>query len=88
MSKPKPHANADLLRAVGDRVRSLRRKRGWTQEDLAAKAEIDRTFVADVERGKRNLTLVYIGVLATAFDLTLAQFFSGVSARRLGNRKS
>jgi transcriptional regulator with XRE-family HTH domain len=44
---------------------------------------MDRTFIADIERGKRNFTLVYIDVLATAFDLTLAQFFSGVSARRL-----
>jgi XRE family transcriptional regulator, regulator of sulfur utilization len=83
MPKPKPHTNADLLRVVGDRVRTLRRKRNWTQEDLAAKADMDRTFIADIERGKRNFTLVYIDVLATAFDLTLAQFFSGVSAKRL-----
>ena len=81
MPKPKPHGYADLLRAFGDRVRSLRRKRNWTQEDLAAKADMDRTFIADIERGKRNLTLAYIAGLAAAFDLTLARLFSGVSAK-------
>jgi transcriptional regulator with XRE-family HTH domain len=46
----------DLLILLGDRIRRLRKKRGWTQVEMAEKVGIDRSFLADVERGKRNVS--------------------------------
>lgn len=45
---------ADLLIHLGDRIRKLRKKDGWTQVEFAERVRIDRSFLADVERGKRN----------------------------------
>lgn len=47
----------------------MRRKRGWSQEDLALEAGLHRTFVAHVERGVRNISLDNIEKLAIAFDI-------------------
>jgi transcriptional regulator with XRE-family HTH domain len=58
-------ANAQsLLRTFGRQVRALRLARGWSQEELAAQAEVDRTFVGRVEAGKLNLTVGSIQKLA------------------------
>lgn len=43
-------------RILGDRIREARRAKGWTQEDLADKAQIDRSYVGGIERGERNIT--------------------------------
>jgi transcriptional regulator with XRE-family HTH domain len=62
-------------RAFGDRVRHLRRDRGWTQEQLAEAAGMDRSFLADVERGVRNPTLDTIHRLALGLGISPAEFF-------------
>jgi len=46
----------DLLVCLGDRIQRLRKKRGWTQVVMAEKIGLDRSFIADVERGKRNIS--------------------------------
>lgn len=48
----------DLLKRLGERIRTLRKRRGWTQAVMAEKIGIDRSFLADVERGKRNISSV------------------------------
>jgi transcriptional regulator with XRE-family HTH domain len=45
----------DLLVSLGRRIRTLPKKRGWTQVEMAERVGIDRSFLADVERGKRNV---------------------------------
>ena len=75
MSKPKPN-NADVLVGLGERIRKLRKKRGWTQEIMAEKIGMDRSFIADLERGKRNITILNLVVLAQGFDITLSQLLS------------
>ena len=44
------------LAGLGNRIREHRKQLGLTQEDLAHKAEIDRSYIGGVERGERNLT--------------------------------
>jgi transcriptional regulator with XRE-family HTH domain len=46
-----------------------------TQEELAARARIHRTYLSDVERGRRNVSLVNIECLAGALELPLAGLF-------------
>ncbi|WP_416443462.1 helix-turn-helix domain-containing protein [Leucobacter sp. HNU] len=62
--------------AFGARVRELRTERGLSQEDLANRAGLDRTYVSGVERGVRNPTLDVIARLATAFAVSPAEFFT------------
>ncbi len=66
----------DLLVRLGVRIRTLRRKRGWTQIVMAEKVGIDRSFLADVERGKRNISILNLELIAKGLKITLAQLFS------------
>ena len=54
----------------GNRLRSIRHGKGLSQEELAAKAEIDRTYISGCERGKRNVTLDIIYRLSEALDVS------------------
>jgi transcriptional regulator with XRE-family HTH domain len=62
-----------LLRKFGSRVRYFRRKRGLSQEALAAEAGLDRTYVGSVERGERNISLLNISKLARALEVSMAE---------------
>jgi transcriptional regulator with XRE-family HTH domain len=66
----------DLLVSLGDRIRKLRKKRGWTQVVMAEKIGIDRSFIADVERGKRNISILNLDLIAKGFKLSLARLLS------------
>ena len=67
---------ADLLVRLGDRIRKLRKKRGWTQTVMAEKVGIDRSFLADVERGKRNVSILNLDLMAKGLKVSLSQLFS------------
>ena len=56
----------DLL---GNNVRRLRKSRGWSQEDLAEKADLHRTYISGIERGVRNPTLTILFKLAQALGV-------------------
>lgn len=62
----------------GARLRSLRVQRGWTQDELAEKARLNRTYVGDVERGERNISLLNLRKLAISFDISLSVLLEGV----------
>jgi ribosome-binding protein aMBF1 (putative translation factor) len=57
------------LRRFGRRVRTLRRERRLSQEALAARAGVHRTYVGSVERGERNVSVLNIHALAAALDV-------------------
>ncbi|WP_447881971.1 helix-turn-helix domain-containing protein [Serratia fonticola] len=65
----------ELQIKFGQRVRELRKERGWSQEEFADKCGLDRTYVSGVERGVRNPTLEVINVLATGLSITIKDFF-------------
>lgn len=67
---------ADLLVRLGDRIRKLRKKRGWTQVVMAEKVGIDRSFLADVERGKRNVSILNLELMAKGLKVSLSELFS------------
>lgn len=64
----------ELLKKFGSRVRKFRLLREMSQEVLAARADIDRSYISDVERGLRNISLKNIFVLAHALNIP-AHFF-------------
>ena len=73
MAKPDP-----VLRAFGFSVKRHRESKDLTQEQLAEKAEIDRTYLSDVERGTRNIGIKNIVRLARALGITAAALVEGV----------
>jgi len=56
----------------GRKLRSLRKEQGISQEELAARANLHRTYVSSVERGERNVTIETIEKLADALNLQMA----------------
>jgi len=59
----------------GERVRKLRLERKLSQEGLAFKAGLHRTYLGAIERGERNLSLRNIAAIAKALGVTLPQLF-------------
>lgn len=58
----------DIYRNIGRRVREERRRRGWTQEQLAEKADSHLSFIGQLERGIKKPSLVTLKKLADAFE--------------------
>ena len=61
--------------AFGRRVRTLRKREGLSQEQLAFRCGLDRTYVGGVERGERNISIVNIEKIARALGLSLRDLF-------------
>jgi len=68
----------DIRARFGRRLRKLRKKQGWTQVQLAERFGLDRSYLADIERGKRNVSIVNLEIVATGFGLSVSQLLSGV----------
>ena len=66
----------DIRVRFGRRLREIRQERGLSQEELAFRAGVHRTYVSSVERGKRNVGLVNIERLAQALDIDIGELFS------------
>jgi transcriptional regulator with XRE-family HTH domain len=62
-----------LLRKVGDRVREIRVKRGLSQEELAHRAGLDRSYMSGIERGIRNVTVLKLQAVARALKVSLRE---------------
>lgn len=82
-----------LRKLMGQRIRQLRKARGWTQQELAEKADLDYKYVGAVERGERNITLDNIEKIAAGFEAEVHQLFlfsapaSEVSEERITEAK-
>ncbi len=64
-----------IKRQFGKRLRELRQREGYSQEELGFKAGLDRTYVSGIERGLRNPSLVNISKLAKALDVPIRELF-------------
>jgi len=74
----KRRSKPDVRERFGYAVKARREALGLTQEDLAHAAGIHRTYLSDVERGTRNLSLVNIELLAAALNLSMSELFKAV----------
>lgn len=66
------------LKILGQRIREKRKSLGWTQEYLADKAKIDRSYIGGVERGKRNLTFTILCQICAALGCDVAELTMGI----------
>ena len=62
----------------GRRLRDLRKARGMAQDKLADVLELDRTYVSGIERGKRNVSLVNLALIANRLDMSLSEMFENL----------
>lgn len=69
---------SDVRNAFGLRVRELRVERGLSQEVLAERAGVHRTYLGGIERGERNPALQNMKRLAQALDVTLSELCRGL----------
>lgn len=68
----------ELLIKLGTRIREKRKSIGWTQEDLANCAQIDRSYIGGVERGERNLTFSVLCQICGALQCDVAELTVGL----------
>ena len=61
-----------ILTKFGKRVRLIRKAQGLSQEDLAERADMHRTYIGMIERGEKNITLLNIHKIANALDITIS----------------
>lgn len=64
-----------LLTEFGNNVRKLRNKQGISQEELAFRSGLHRTYIGMVERAEKNISLLSIGKIANALDVTIKDMF-------------
>ena len=76
----KRRATPDIRERFGYAVKVRREALGLTQEDLADKAGIHRTYLSDVERGTRNLSLVNIERLAAGLSILMSELFAALES--------
>lgn len=65
----------DIKEKVGGRIRELRHKLDISQEALGNKAGVDRTYVTDVENGRRNISVEVLEKLIVALGVSFQEFF-------------
>lgn len=65
----------DALQLFGLRVKKLRLAQGISQEELGALANLDRTYISGIERGKRNVSLRNILQIANALKVSVSDLF-------------
>lgn len=66
------------LQQFGDRVRTLRKARGLSQEQLAERTGLHRTYIGGIERGERNVSLINIVRLANALEVSPSDLLQGI----------
>lgn len=64
-----------ILSRFGHKVRAVRKMKNLSQEALADRSELDRTYIGGVERGERNVSLINIEKIAKALEVEIKDLF-------------
>ena len=76
--------DSKLLPAISKTILSFRKSKGLTQEQLAEKSELDRTYISGIEREKRNLTIGSVETIILALDVSLDDFLDELKTNYRG----
>ena len=76
-----------MQRALGERIRELRKKAGYSQEAFADAAGVHRTYMGTLERGEANVSLSNLNKISTALGITLSELFRTIEKRAEPSRK-
>lgn len=60
-----------ILKTFGNNVKRIRVKMGWSQEELANRAKLHRTYIGSIERNERNVSLINVAKIATALQVKI-----------------
>lgn len=74
---------SDLRQTVGDRIRTLRKAGGLTQQQLAELSNLDDAYIGSVERGERNISLDTLEKLIIAFDIQPTELFLSIELNEI-----
>lgn len=74
-----------ILDFLGEKIRELRREKRLSQEEFAFQCNLDRTYISDVERGKRNISIINLRNIADALDVPLSKLFEDFSSTELSS---
>jgi transcriptional regulator with XRE-family HTH domain len=74
----------NLTELVGNRIRNLRKDKGWSQEELAHASGLHVTYIGKLERSEHQLTLESLSKITKALNISLEQFFHGIQASQDG----
>lgn len=64
-----------VRKSFGKRVRELRKQKGYSQEELADKAGLHRTYIGSIERGEQNVSIDNIGKIAKSLGVKINELF-------------
>lgn len=65
----------DIQQKLGKRLKELRLQKGYSQEAFSHQCGLDRTYIASIENGKRNVSIENIEKIASALNLSITEFF-------------
>jgi transcriptional regulator with XRE-family HTH domain len=68
--------STDICIELGKRLRNLRKQRKWTQVYMAEHVGMDRSFISDLENGRKEVCIRNLELLATAFGVTISKLMS------------
>jgi transcriptional regulator with XRE-family HTH domain len=68
----------DIKSKVGKRIREIREKVEMSQKDLAYSSDLDRSYIASVESGQRNISIVNLEKIANSLGVSLSELFKGI----------
>ena len=68
---------SEILRLVSGKLKEYRLQKGYTQEALAEKAGLHNTYIGQVERGEKNITLGSLEKILNALDISFSELFDG-----------
>lgn len=69
---------SEISEKLGNRIKELRIKKGISQEKFSLSIDMDRTYYASVEAGKRNVSINNIKKIADGLDISLQDLFKGI----------
>jgi len=81
-------AVVEIKSKIGNRIKELRDIKQMSQKELAYASDLDRSYIASVENGKRNISIVNIEKIAAALDFTLKEFFNTKNFENITTNKN
>jgi transcriptional regulator with XRE-family HTH domain len=70
--------STDICEQLGERIRKLRKKKGWTQMQMAVNLGLDNSYLCEIEQGKQEACIRNIQVIARGFGVSISQLLSGL----------
>jgi transcriptional regulator with XRE-family HTH domain len=67
-----------IRKSFGVRIRTLRKAKGFSQEEFAYECSLHRTYMGDIERGERNVSIDNIAKIAATLHMSISELFSGI----------